>query len=88
MDQLTPCRPGLCLMNRCHTATTKLPFQVAACGLGMGDGDKCCGDDEACCLVYCLSAVNPDGCEADTRVNANAKDLNRNFPLDPLPFGG
>jgi hypothetical protein len=30
--------------------------------------------------------MNPDGHESDTRLNINGYDLNRNFPLDAMPY--
>jgi carboxypeptidase D len=30
--------------------------------------------------------MNPDGHESDTRLNSNGYDLNRNFPLDAMPY--
>jgi carboxypeptidase D len=30
--------------------------------------------------------MNPDGHAADTRSNSNSFDLNRNFPLDAMPY--
>jgi len=36
--------------------------------------------------VMLLPSMNPDGLVAGQRVNANGKDLNRNFPLDGAPY--
>ena len=33
-----------------------------------------------------LPSMNPDGLVAGQRLNANGKDLNRNFPLDGAPY--
>jgi carboxypeptidase D len=36
--------------------------------------------------IHALPSMNPDGHEADTRLNSNSFDLNRNFPLDAMPY--
>ncbi len=35
---------------------------------------------EGQCAIYVISRMNPDGCLANTRQNANGVDLNRNMP--------
>ncbi|WIA34349.1 hypothetical protein OEZ86_012687 [Tetradesmus obliquus] len=40
--------------------------------------------DNVC--IHILPSMNPDGHEADTRLNTNSFDLNRNFPLDAMPY--
>lgn len=37
--------------------------------------------------VYIMPSMNPDGAEARTRHNANGTDMNRNFPMNDMPYG-